>query len=472
MTDDRTNRARRRRLAIAALVLAGCGAGLAMWARTPSNAGGAAVEAPPQWFGVYLEERKIGHARLALRDSRDGEPPSIVAESIMAVALAGGERRLEIEAARYYDREPPHPLIELRVRESSADGIGERRLVEPARASAETLATFTTQYLLEPGAARIGDRFELAELDVDSGRDRRVVAEVAARRSQLSFGVRAEVIELAIRRSGDAVETRTLIASGGKTLRARVGPFSFRAQDRLAAVGDIEGLDPSASAVAVDRPLGDPARIVSLEATLKSGAAFELPRAAGQSSRPVSGGRRVSVTVGPGEPLRRGARAAALEATAEIDHHHPSIALLSRRLAGGDRRAAVARMVGWVHDNLDKQTSTHLASASQVLAARRGDCTEHTALFVALARAARIPAREVSGLVYGGDEMRGFAWHAWAEVEIDGRWHRVDPSWGETAGNASHIALGVGPQSDWLTLLGDLEIAVHEVGTASEPALQ
>jgi hypothetical protein len=83
---------------------------------------------------------------------------------------------------------------------------------------------------------------------------------------------------------------------------------------------------------------------------------------------------------------------------------------------------------------------------------------------VALARAAQIPAREVSGLVYGGDDVGGFAWHAWAEVDIDGRWHRVDPSWGEVDANASHIAVGIDGSSDWLALLGDLKIEVHEVG--------
>lgn len=470
MTADHNARSRWWLAAVAAALIAGAAS---LWVARSSPAAAGLATVGRQWFGVYLEERKIGHAWLEIRESRNGEPRSIVAETSMAVKLAGGDRRLEIDAARYYRRRPPHRLIEVRVHERSADGTSDSRETGP---SDETLETFTTQYLLEPASVEVGDRFELAELDVDSGRDRAVTVAVAAKRTQLYFGVRTEVVELAIRRSGDRVETRTVIAAGSDspiTLRAVVGPFSFRAQDQRAARSAIEGLDPLSGVVPVDRALGDPARIRALEVALASSADFEVPAAAGQvATREASGRIRVAIDTGPGPPVSAAGRAAALRATAAIDHRDPAIAALARELASPDRRVAVARMVAWVHDNLSKQPSTNLSSASQVLAARVGDCTEHTALFVALARAAGIPAREVSGLVYGGDEIGGFAWHAWAEVEIDGRWRRVDPSWGEASGNAAHLALGVGGSSDWLALLGDLEIEVLRVSAGSGESLQ
>src|SRR6187397_3545992 len=87
----------------------------------------------------------------------------------------------------------------------------------------------------------------------------------------------------------------------------------------------------------------------------------------------------------------------------------------------------VERLIDWTFKNLAKDLSTNLTTASQVLAHKQGDCTEHALLFVALARAAGIPAREVSGLVYMGDDIQRFGWHAWAEVDIAGRWVQVDP---------------------------------------------
>ena len=78
-------------------------------------------------------------------------------------------------------------------------------------------------------------------------------------------------------------------------------------------------------------------------------------------------------------------------------------------------------------------------AASEVLRTRRGDCSEHARLFVALARAAGIPAREVTGLAWIGDDVRAFGRHSWAEVELDGRWREVDPTGGVLPAHAAHV---------------------------------
>jgi transglutaminase/protease-like cytokinesis protein 3 len=103
-----------------------------------------------------------------------------------------------------------------------------------------------------------------------------------------------------------------------------------------------------------------------------------------------------------------------------------------------------------------------LVCAGSVLAAcRTGFCQSYALLFVALARAAGIAARQAGGWVWAGSRAGGFAAHAWAEVDLDGRWQAVDPTWGQTVADATHIDL-------WPC---DLEIAVVEVvrgaGTAA-----
>jgi len=47
--------------------------------------------------------------------------------------------------------------------------------------------------------------------------------------------------------------------------------------------------------------------------------------------------------------------------------------------------------------------TARLSNAIEVLEHLQGDCTEHSILFIGLARAAGIPAREVAGLVYVDD---------------------------------------------------------------------
>jgi transglutaminase-like putative cysteine protease len=112
-----------------------------------------------------------------------------------------------------------------------------------------------------------------------------------------------------------------------------------------------------------------------------------------------------------------------------------------------------------VHDSLAKEITFSVPSAVQVLRTRRGDCNEHTQLYVALARATGIPARIATGLAY----VRGkFYYHAWPEVWLDD-WVPVDPTFGQFPADAAHLRFvvgGLGRQTELLRLIGNLEIQV------------
>ena len=84
-------------------------------------------------------------------------------------------------------------------------------------------------------------------------------------------------------------------------------------------------------------------------------------------------------------------------------------------------------------------------------------------MFVALARAAGIPARVVNGLVYSS-EFKGFAYHAWPEVYVN-EWRALDPTLGQTTADATHIKLVKGDETGPLKLLefmGRLHVQVLE----------
>src|SRR5204862_3785716 len=84
-------------------------------------------------------------------------------------------------------------------------------------------------------------------------------------------------------------------------------------------------------------------------------------------------------------------------------------------------RDRAERLVRRVHSMLDKKPTVGLPSALEVLRTRVGDCNEHTALYVAMARALGIPARVAVGLVY----VEGaFYYHAWPDVYVDEGKHR------------------------------------------------
>jgi hypothetical protein len=133
-----------------------------------------------------------------------------------------------------------------------------------------------------------------------------------------------------------------------------------------------------------------------------------------------------------------------------------------------------------------KDMSVGFATASEVARTKVGDCTEHAVLLAAMLRAAEIPSRVVSGLVYV-DEFAGqkgiFGYHMWTQALItrpDGshHWTNLDatlPS--DSAYDATHITLATSSLSDdqmqnflvaTAPLIGRLQIEVMET-TSMKP---
>jgi transglutaminase-like putative cysteine protease len=70
---------------------------------------------------------------------------------------------------------------------------------------------------------------------------------------------------------------------------------------------------------------------------------------------------------------------------------------------------------------------------------QQGDCTEFMYLFVALCRAAGIPARGLGGYVYAKNAiLKPADYHNWAEFYVDGVWHIADPQRKIFKQNQSH----------------------------------
>jgi hypothetical protein len=132
-----------------------------------------------------------------------------------------------------------------------------------------------------------------------------------------------------------------------------------------------------------------------------------------------------------------------LEGSAEVQSSHPTIRALARELVGDTQNDwQVAQDINrWVHNNLEKELVDTL-TALDALHERRGECQSHTYLFTALARAADIPTRIVNGLVYS-KEYAGFLYHTWTEVYV-GEWRALDPTFGQSAVDATHIKLTEG----------------------------
>ncbi|HEV2474729.1 MAG TPA: transglutaminase-like domain-containing protein [Chthonomonadales bacterium] len=79
----------------------------------------------------------------------------------------------------------------------------------------------------------------------------------------------------------------------------------------------------------------------------------------------------------------------------------------------------------WVHRHMTPDAGIGVPrSATDIVHRRRGVCRDYAILYTAIARAAGVPTRLCSGIVYA----RGrFYYHAWAESYV-GRWVAIDPT--------------------------------------------
>ncbi len=155
--------------------------------------------------------------------------------------------------------------------------------------------------------------------------------------------------------------------------------------------------------------------------------------------------------------------AAALAATPTVQSDAPAIRSMAREITDGlsDPAAKVEAINRWVYEEIRKRPAVSIPSALDVLEHRSGDCNEHTTLFVALARAAGIPARIRVGLLY---QDGAFYYHAWPAVFLDG-WRELDPTLGQGAVDAAHLAMLQGDlaeQTGLLRVIGRVHVTILE----------
>jgi transglutaminase-like putative cysteine protease len=186
-----------------------------------------------------------------------------------------------------------------------------------------------------------------------------------------------------------------------------------------------------------------------------------------------------TLVAGPADP----AAATYLAPEAFLESDDPEIVAETARALQGvtGARARAERLTRHVNALLDKKPTVSLPSAREVLRTRVGDCNEHTALYVAMARAAGIPARIAVGLVFVRGAQGAFYYHAWPEVYLDegngrGLWLPVDPTLNQFPADGTHLRLargGLDQQAVVIPLIGRLRITVLdlELDAQSTPIL-
>jgi Transglutaminase-like superfamily len=112
-----------------------------------------------------------------------------------------------------------------------------------------------------------------------------------------------------------------------------------------------------------------------------------------------------------------------------LESDHPEIVRLAGRLDGVDPLSRAGKIFDWVAGHVqDAGYTGSERGALYALTQGRGDCTEYADLFVALCRAAGVPARTVGGYVcLRSSVLQPADYHNWAEFYHGGTWHLADP---------------------------------------------
>ena len=222
------------------------------------------------------------------------------------------------------------------------------------------------------------------------------------------------------------------------------------------------------SLVRIQPPLKEPHTLTGLAVEISGwNDAVPLLQGGRQQVEKLGNGRITFVTGSliktPSEAEVQKPADAYLKPADKIESDAPEIKAQAKLLAEGIKKEEdlVKTLASWTAEWL-KDTIDDGGSAVASFKSKSGNCQTHSRLYTALARASGIPTRFVSGLVY--QEGRGFLYHSWAESYISGRWFSVDPTYNQFPADVTHLKLLEGnlPQdmAPIIAIIGKIKMSV------------
>jgi transglutaminase-like putative cysteine protease len=360
--------------------------------------------------------------------------------------------------------------LDLVIRNSAGERRQSRQLTEPPALSLNLPRALAARGL-EPGQVHVVSVFDPATLS-----NTRMTLEIQAREIVRAAGRPVPAFRVEAQMAG--VTMRSWITDVGEVVREE-SPMGLQVvretqqqAQALAVPGAVQADMLEASALVPVRPrrIDDPRTVARLRVRIDSLTGLDGAdlQGAGQSSADatieVRDARDLTPTATPGdlEPY--------LRPELFLESDAPEIRAEAEKAAAGATtpRQSAERLARYVHAIVEKRPTVSLPSALEVLKTRVGDCNEHTALYVAMARSLGLPARIAVGLVY---QRGAFYYHAWPEVwiaETPGRglWLPVDPTLNQFPADATHVRLargGLDRQAAIVGLIGRAKLDILDV---------
>ena len=392
------------------------------------------------WFGVYMLERKIGYASMQLTaDTHRGEPAySQKLDVFMQIESFGVEVSMGIRLEQVFAGAAPYAMrlydsvqsvggkemmrVRLTPRENGYRAeitqAGQRREVDLE--FEYTLPEMLAIELWLRDKPQPGTSVESREFDDQSLRLESIHTQVAKLEHTVADGVPLTYYTLEAMYKARELSLEMRVTDKGRPLTVELGNFMVMRLEPEEVAKDLDApLDLFFEyQVPVDKPLGEAAKVERLQLSIRGVPEDLLHDAPGQQVRYAADSEVYRVEIdhrnGPRPSAGTEEIAEALEENTLYPTSHAKVEALAQEAVGDATtpREQVARLLAFVHDYIPDDYHATPVSVLQIIAERRGDCTEYSELFTTLARALKIPARTVTGLLYLGDEAGGFGHHA------------------------------------------------------------
>ena len=450
------------------------------------------LDKPPlteKWFGIYVDNERVGFSRQKISETADGyrmEGDGSVRIKVMGYSKEASTREIyqvaKNLALRSFDVELTINGVSTRVSGKAGDGS--------LRVKSESNGKITEKQFKFKGDLYPEPALNIVPLmrDVMPGKSCILKAFDAEeiKIKEITINIQGEekspdgLPALKMRNNlYPFVDNEIWVDFQGNTLMESVrgGLVTTKAEDPNqlgpfvgALVVSKKDLIYDFSMVRVDPPIRDLARLTGLSVEISGWSdALPLLQEGGQSVE-KSGEGRIVVKTGLAVPSlpslsKAVTKEAYLKPAEKIESDAPEIAAKVKELADGkkDAREIARLLAAWTADWL-KDTVDDGGSALVSLKERSGNCQTHARLYTALARAAGIPTRFVSGLVY--QEGKGFLYHSWTESLLGDAWIAVDPTYNQLPADPTHLKFFEGStQEDMvpiIAIIGRIKITVQE----------
>jgi protein-glutamine gamma-glutamyltransferase len=443
------------------------------------------------WFGIYLQGKKIGYFRSDY--DRNGDFFRESANFHMKLASFGQKSEMIIKETASFENKPPYRLMRaemdqrndptppenfLLVRKDKGFDFTYRTGKETTKKQIAdldyTLADSLAADLWIRSGPKVGDKATFKQLDVKEAKLETQTCTVLSIKNSLVGGVNVRYYEVENENSKDHLKFLTRHDDQGRTLSSVIAIFEMRLETEEQAKNTEYSQDLFVlGMVKSDRALGQTKNVRELVLRIdgKEGEIFEDgPR---QSVAPGPDGSRLlklGKKYGKESKPTEKEIADSLQETNAYNISHPKVKALAAQAVGDAKtpEEKVKRILDFVNKFIQPSLRASMPTIHDLMDKKEGDCKSYALLVVNLARANGIPAREVSGLLYVGDDQKAFGGHAWNEVVLGGVWVPVDATLRETEVDATHVCFGTESKAakNLLNTLGKLKFKVVEVKTA------